>query len=228
MLCGCASYRVKPLRKLTKETAAYAQQKDGVEVCAARVYPIEFKGYTGGTYLDKKAHIIPVLITVNNSTGQLIAWCSKDVLLPLLGVHQVTGQLRFVYDSYAFERGAHIALTVAGVLAIFSSVTLLACNRMLPIDMPYYPLFFRFARIVAYGGVIGFVCGFVYEKIQEAAFERELKLDIADKMLRERELISAGDSLTKLLMTHEDNLKKSFKLVVHKQDGQDVAFVVTV
>lgn len=137
-------------------------------------------------------------------------------------------QLHFVHDSYALKRGAYTAIEVAGTLAILASIALLECCPMLPLDVPYHPFFPCFARIIVYGGVAGFVCGWVYEKIQEAAFKRELRLDLSEKLLAERELIQEQECLTKLLVTHEAELANPFTLVLHKENGQDVTFVVTV
>ena len=69
LLSACSVYRVRPLRKITRETAQYCAEKNGVSIYTAPIKKKELKYYFNNVTLKQK-QITPVLVTVTNQSAQ--------------------------------------------------------------------------------------------------------------------------------------------------------------
>jgi hypothetical protein len=207
LLCGCASYRVKPLRKLTKETAQYVEKKDDIEVCASRMSDQEFKDYANGAYLSKKSQLVPVLITVYNKSRNTFVWSIDRITCFPCPADDVVLALRYHYFS----------ALAAGITAGLATVAV--GGLMLEGSYYEYALFNLGLFTVFPGSILASIAGTISMVIHHKNFERALIADLREKMLSRVDLMP-GDVISKLIIAKDDQFVEPFKMGI-KQVGMN-------
>lgn len=206
LLSGCASYRVKPLRKLTQKTAQYTQEIGAIRICASRICLSEFKSYFNGMYFGSKHHFGSVLLTLHNNTKDAVVFGAHDVSLKLIPADELTSHLccsstwRVPYALLgAFGAlGGGILLSNVGVILMDATGTLAV--GFLPMLLGSI-LVFSVVPITIFADTCG--AGDVQ------LFNHALRQDVCEKILS-RILVAPGDSVSKLIITHKRDLEKPF------------------
>lgn len=211
LLCGCASYRVKPLRKLTKETAQYTQEKNNIQVCAARLDKQEFKEYTQGVVFLKKSQLVPILITIYNTSSYPIVLDTREVLLPLVIAEKAIDSINYTNIGGAFS-ALGISLLGMGGIGFALLTTAHGCAGM---GQGLLGLGMWFAALPA--SIIIAACVGHRDRV---VFKELLLSDLREKILSKVELLK-GESISKLIITRREYLERSFVLRVKR--GIDVS-----
>jgi hypothetical protein len=224
LLCGCASYRVKPLRKLTKETAQFVQEKNNIQVCASRLDKKEFKKYTNGHTFSAQRKLVPVLVTVYNNGKSDLVWRAQEIRLTCLSTDDAAQHLGYINGSLInVGIGSFAGFILGGYGLIGLGILCHSGGCCAGLN-----LISAVGAVTLCGALPLTACILASTYYGHQAFNNMLLIDLREKMLSRVDIVP-GDFTSKLLIAHEQDLAKPFIMNVRAIGTEKTTeFVVTV
>ena len=204
LLSACSVYRVRPLRKITRETAQYCAEKNGVSIYTAPIKKKELKYYFNNIALKQK-QIIPVLVTVTNQSG-------KTVKIIPHNTHEIVHSIE---NQAAWNT---TTTSTVGLLGIGLGYTM---GTMTSIGLcTVAPAFILLAvpMVCAFPGVIIFCIGAgIHAQVMKKQFFVDFGHDLHNKCFDGEVQLDIGESATRLVFITSEQQNMQLSFVVYKK-----------
>lgn len=213
LLSGCASYRVKPLRKLTKETAQYTYEKNNVQICASRLHTTEFQEYVCGQSFQTDSVLVPLLVTIYNKSARSLIWRADDVKLLQLSAVEAVPRL-------GLGSGSAIENAIGSCFSMMAGGSIIFSLCFVVKDLAYVLAALGFSTVVFAVPVA------ILTAVHTSDFNAMLFEALKEKILSEIEIVP-GAAESKLIVAYKKDLQRPFIMAVRAVDsGEKVEFTV--
>lgn len=202
ILSGCSLYRIKPLRAVRRENAAYVAEKNGVSIYAEPLPAKELKILFNGVFIPKEWGK-PFLVTCANNGNRTVR-ISAD-LARTLSVEALSDRLMLyrhpsIVPIFAIPCATYGCYLLGCLVATqFAILTPFGASVLLP-------LVFCCAGVVPYSFGAA-----LYHYAKRKHFYIDFSVDLRDKIFSEV-FLDAGDRITKLMIVNSVNTSLVFEL----------------